>query len=463
MKPGRIVAIVLGSLLALPSLAMIFGGGVVTVASAIERGDDGYFDATLDRLSTATPAITTGDLDFRSDPGPEWVLDYLDVSVRFQLTGAAGDADLFLGIGPQTSVDAFLAGVGHDEVREIRTGSGLTYNNVPGDQVASIPTDQDFWVVSASGTGDQVVEWDVTEGNWVVVLMNADGSAGILADVTVGVRSGAILAIGIVLLIGGVVVLAVAVSIIVVAARRRTPEPEEVLEQPTPQVLAPVAVHPVRLDAAIDSPLSPWLWLVKWLFAIPHFVLLGFLWIAVLVLTLIAGVAILFTGRYPQGIFDFNLGVMRWTWRVIFYAASGGLGTDRYPPFSLAAKPDYPATLDIPYPGQLSRGLVLIKWWLLAIPHYLVLALIAGGGSSWWRDDGWGTSGSAGLLGVLVLIAAVTLLFTGRYPQSLFDLIIGLNRWVFRVLAYVGLMTDDYPPFRLDQGGQDPGTVRIQE
>jgi hypothetical protein len=104
--------------------------------------------------------------------------------------------------------------------------------------------------------------------------------------------------------------------------------------------------------------------------------------------------------------------------------------------------------------------LVLIKWWLLAIPHYLVLAFIVGGGVGWWWDTGvavW----SGGLLGILVFIAAVILLFTGRYPEPLFDLIIGLNRWAFRVLGYVGLMTDEYPPFRLDQGGSssDPGTM----
>ena len=180
--------------------------------------------------------------------------------------------------------------------------------------------------------------------------------------------------------------------------------------------------------------------------------MLFFLWIAFAVLTLVAGVAIVFTGRYPKGFFDFNVGVLRWTWRVLFYAGPGGLGTDRYPPFTIGEVSDYPATLEVAYPGQLSRGLVLVKWWLLAIPHYLVLAVIAG----WW----WGGGGlwSGGLAALLVLIAAVTLLFTSRYPRPLFDLIIGLNRWVFRVIVYSSLMTDRYPPFRLDQGGQEPGT-----
>jgi hypothetical protein len=97
--------------------------------------------------------------------------------------------------------------------------------------------------------------------------------------------------------------------------------------------------------------------------------------------------------------------------------------------------------------------LLLVKWWLLAIPHYLVLVFIVGGGVGWWWDSGTAVW-SGGLLGILVFIAAVTLLFTGRYPEPLFDLIIGLNRWAFRVFGYVALMTDDYPPFRLDQGGR---------
>jgi hypothetical protein len=215
--------------------------------------------------------------------------------------------------------------------------------------------------------------------------------------------------------------------------------------------------YPVKVHARLDEPLSRWLWLVKWLLAIPHYIVLFFLWIAFAVVTVIAFFAILFTGRYPRRLFSFNLGVLRWSWRVAYYAYSA-LGTDRYPPFSLAEEPGYPATLDIAYPERLSRGLVLVKWWLLAIPQYIVVAMLSGGAYSTtvasgetWQADVF----SGGLIGLLVFFAAIMLLFAGRYPRGLYDFVVGMNRWVMRVVAYATLMTDAYPPFRLDQGGAD--------
>jgi uncharacterized protein DUF4389 len=226
---------------------------------------------------------------------------------------------------------------------------------------------------------------------------------------------------------------------------------------------ASAQAYPVKLEGELSEPLSRWLWLVKWLLAIPHWIVLAFLWIAYFFTTVFAFFAILFTTRYPRGIFDFNVGILRWTWRVLFYTYDA-LGTDRYPPFSLQEEPEYPARLDVEYPESLSRGLVLVKWWLLAIPQYIVVAIFTGGGwaAATGNDPGFVYVSNFGLLGVVVLVAAIVLLFTGRYPRSIFDFAMGMNRWVYRVIAYATLMTDAYPPFRLDQGAHEPGEDAAQ-
>jgi Domain of unknown function (DUF4389) len=216
--------------------------------------------------------------------------------------------------------------------------------------------------------------------------------------------------------------------------------------------------YPLKLNGELSPRLNRWLWLVKWLLAIPHFIVLFVLWIAFALVSVVAFFAILVTGRYPRGLFDFNVGVLRWSWRVGFYSYSA-LGTDEYPPFTLKDVSDYPARLEVEYPESLSRGLVLVKWWLLAPPHYLVVAVFAGGAWAAWTGAGnewmWG---SGGLIGLLVFFAGVVLLFTRRYPQALYDFVLGMNRWIFRVAAYAALMTDAYPPFRLDMGGDERPT-----
>jgi hypothetical protein len=228
-----------------------------------------------------------------------------------------------------------------------------------------------------------------------------------------------------------------------------------------------MSAYPVDIRGDLSAPPERGWWLIKWLLALPHYIVLAFLLIGFAIVWIISFFAILFTGKYPKSLFEYNTGVLRWGWRVAFYSY-GALATDKYPPFSLEPDPDYPADIEIPYPEKLSKGLALVKWWLLAIPHYIIVGIFSGGWSmgfhwggtpteTWtWQAgdqivtvDKWQTSGGTNLIFILAIFAAIYLLFVGRYPKDIFKLVLGFNRWVFRVLAYAALMTDEYPPFRL--------------
>ena len=440
-------------------------------AHETQRDREGYFTTSTEPFRTPTFALTSDEVDLGAEGNAGWGSDIGDLArVRVRAT-SADSRPIFVGIGPRDAVNAYLARVPHDQVTDVEFDPFRAhYALQPGTRAPTPPGRESFWVARAQGSGTQTLEWDLRGGRWAVVVMNADASRAVAADVALGVKVNILFPLGIGLLIGGLVLLGAGITMIVFGARGGgggTAGPGETT--PAALVSAPGGAdgerappYPLRLEGALDPGLGRWLWLVKWLLAIPHFIVLAFLWVAFFVVTVIAFFAILFTGRYPRGLFDFNVGVMRWSWRVAFYSYSA-LGTDRYPPFSLGAE-DYPATLEVAYPEQLSRGLVLVKWWLLAIPQYIVVGIIgtgvwwsggwAGGGG--WEHWGWGSSWGGGLLGVLVLFAAVCLLFTGRYPRDMFRLVIGLNRWIFRVTAYAALMRDEYPPFRLDIGEREP-------
>ncbi len=218
--------------------------------------------------------------------------------------------------------------------------------------------------------------------------------------------------------------------------------------------------QPVVVWARRDDALSRWLWLVKWLLLIPHYIVLVFLWFAFWVLTLIAAVVVLFTRRYPAGIHRFNVGVMRWSWRVSYYGY-GVLGTDRYPPFTLKEVPTYPAGLHIAHPERLPRWRALLSW-LLAIPHLVIVnAFFTGFWGDWNRDGGGDVRPGLSLASTLVLIVALMLLVTGRRPHGLYDLLVGFHRWAIRAGAYAAFLTTPYPPFRLDMGDHDVAADRV--
>lgn len=484
MRTGRVILIVLGSLATLVALALLTGGAFGLWAHETQRDADGFYTSDTVTFRTAGAALVSDGLD--ATDLDEWPVDPENFA-EIRLEGASADPAkaLFIGIGPEAGVKAYLADTAYDQVTHVDLWGDpdVEYSPHAGTVPPAPPGAQTFWAASVEGPGLQTLDWDVEEGRWAIVVMNADGSAGVEVAMTLGARVGWLIWVAIGVLVGGGILLAVGGLLIFLGAR--TPLSERPLlhpptepSAPVPEATAPVPPgeaaarepatagpeplpgYPVQVEGSLDEPLSRWLWLVKWILAIPHYIVLSFLWIAFVVMTIVAFFAILLTERYPRGIFDFNVGVLRWSWRVAFYSYSA-LATDRYPPFSLGPEPDYPAALDVPYPERLSRWLVLVKWWLLAIPQYVVIAVFNGGwgfaGSGWggwtWGPTGWvdweWSYSWPGLIGVLVLISAIVVLFAGRYPREIFDFVLGMNRWSYRVIAYAALMRDEYPPFRL--------------
>jgi hypothetical protein len=504
VKAGRIVMIVIGGLLAFVGIGLLVGGVGALVGYGTQRDDDGFFRTPELRLASPTFAITSDSIDLDSSPGPsDWLIDRGTLGTLKLTLDPAGETPVFAGIGPSREVAAYLQGVDRDQIRDVEfSPDRVRYRRITGDTEPAPPVDQDFWAAQATTTDSDALSWKVESGDWTVVVMNADASRGVDVDSRLGVKVGWFLPAAIVLTIVGLLLLAGG-TLLAILGGRGLAKSGEAAGVPAPAgapapwappgAVAPGATttsptmtgatmtgatmtgrvatgavdtvtgeppYPLRLTGYVDPGVSRALWLVKWLLAIPHYIVLAFLWLGFLIAAVIAFFAILFTGRYPRGLFDYNAGVLRWSWRVGFYSFSA-LGTDRYPPFTLRST-DYPADLTIDYPDQLSRGLVLVKWWLLAIPQYLIISLIGTGWwQGWWDTDrsGFMMRGGFGLVGLLVLFAGVSLLFRGRYPAGLFALVMGLNRWVYRVAAYATLMTDRYPPFRLDQGGGDPADL----
>lgn len=517
-KTAAVIMLILGILISIVGATILAGGAVASVVGSAQG--DGYLTTRTERLSVGSHALTSPRLDAVGEGVPPR-LPFDVGTLRLRASSVDPGKEIFMGVAPQADVERYLSGVHHSELLKVDSRPfRAEYRDIPGTNTPAPPGEQTFWSASASGSGQQDLTWDLAAGNWTIVIMNADASPGVNVEVQAGFRSDLIRPAATGLLVGGAIALAIGIPLLILGAvglgrhtgphsggpaapppgygpppgyapppgygpppsyapppgyaagTPGTPGPAGTpggpgnpgspgtppLQQPGQGDRAEHAPYPARLYGDLDPALSRAMWLVKWFLAIPHFIVLFFLWFAFVVTTIVAWFAILFTGRYPRSLFDFNVGVLRWNWRVAFYAYAAA-GTDLYPPFTLA-RTNYPADFEVDYPERLSRGLVLVKSWLLAIPHLLIVAALSGTTWTWQAEtDDLGTtyqrSTGLSLLGLLVLVAVVALLFTGRYQRPLFDLILGINRWIYRVLAYAALMRDEYPPFRLDQGARD--------
>ncbi len=470
---GFIVLLVIGIVFSLIGAGLL-SSGIWSGVIAARQNDQGYFITGPDTIASSTYALTSPRSTGFTDRDTSTVLPF-DIATARLSVQSTGDEDIFVGVGPSGQVARYLDNVAHTEVEVGNGRFRVDSHDVAGEREPGRPSAEDFWIESATGSGVQEIVWPVQTGNWAVVVMNADASRDVSVDIEAGIRSDLLAPIALGLILAGLGMLVIGIPLTVVGAMglgRRLPS------DGYPPIAAPVTPapaeerrpYPAQLTGVLDPGLSRWLWLVKWLLAIPHFIILAGLWMAFAITTVIAFFAILFTGRYPRSLFNFNVGVLRWNWRVSFYSYSA-LATDRYPPFTLA-RTDYPADFSVEYPERLSHGLVLVKWWLLAIPHYLIVSALVGGAgwwTGWWgwrwgweRWDGPNPASGISLLTVLVLIAAVILLFTNRFRIALFDFIMGINRWLYRVTTYAALLRDEYPPFRLDTGPVEPEPVAIE-
>jgi hypothetical protein len=197
---------------------------------------------------------------------------------------------------------------------------------------------------------------------------------------------------------------------------------------PPPPAAGAEGPYPVRLEASNQGDYNRFLPLVKWLLVLPHYIVLLFLGIGALFVYLIAFFAIIITGGYPRGLWDYMTGVHRWAMRVFAYVF---LLTDQYPPFSLEDDPAYPVRVEFDYPEHVNRWRPLVHW-LLILPYLIVAGIL------FYVAE------------IVAFIGIFVILFTAKLPHGMFNLILNPMRWQLRGNAYAGWLVTRYPPFDWD-------------
>jgi hypothetical protein len=232
------VALVLGALLLLTSTGLLAAGGGLLWADQTRR-EDGWLSSDDEPVSTARYALVTDDVSLDA-AAAEWIVDDLIGQVRLQMTSTDPGVELFAGVAPSSAASSYLAGVGQRQLGTVGPGNGAAgwtmgsggmdpgmMIDMPGGPPAAPPTEQDFWVAQATGSATQTLEWTPTAGDWTVVVMRADGSAGVATSLAVAATVPGLTWAAWGLLSGGAVLLAVGGLIVALALRRaqalRTP------------------------------------------------------------------------------------------------------------------------------------------------------------------------------------------------------------------------------------------------
>ena len=254
MGAGRVIAVVLGALLLLPALGLVAGGGVLLWADTWGRDDDGYLFTATDEFSSAGHALQSDRIELETDA--DWVpLSSALGTARVEATGTDAGEDVFLGVGPTSDVEAYLTGVERTVIDDLGLDtSAADQVLLPGGAPAGPPTEQDFWTVEASGTGTQQLSWEPAEGTWTLVIMNADGSAGVAVDARIGATTPALGGLAWGLLGAGLFLCLVATLVLVLALRRPSAAPRTPYGTPPagpPPYWTPPA--PVYRNTAADA------------------------------------------------------------------------------------------------------------------------------------------------------------------------------------------------------------------
>jgi len=435
MSAGKVALLVFGIIFLLVSVGLLFAGGTLIWADQALKDDEGFITTDTIELKQGSYAITTSPADI--DMEERWSWGQIDLAtIKVEASNNDPSKQVFIGIAEKSDVEDYLNGVDYDEITDFRIHPyRVHYENHPGSSIPAAPTSQTFWRESAYGAGTQTVEWELESGNWVLVFMNADGSAGIDLSGSVGIKVPWLFGLGIGLLIGGIIALIIGIIMVYFAARR----PMVVSETDRAETLD---VYPASLSVDYpDRALNRLSTFFRLIMIVPIAIILGLVtsmtwgeaggcyyqYAAGGILFLPIILMLLFRQKYPRWWFDWNVALTRFGTRVLTYLA---LLRDEYP----STDEDQAVHIEIAYPDakqDLNRWLPLVKW-LLAIPHYIVLFFLSIAAF------------------VYIVIAWFAILFTGRYPRGLFDFVVGLFRWYLRVAAYAFLLTtDSYPPFSL--------------
>jgi hypothetical protein len=239
---GRIASIIAGGVAAILAVGFIVTGALLLWGDS-KTDDRGYLSTGKERYSASTYALATDNLDVDLD-GAGWIMDRGDLGkVRLAVESSAGKP-VFVGIARTSEVADYLRGTSYTSVTDVDYApfhASYSDRDHGGDRRPALPAEQDFWAASAHGSGTQTLAWDLTDGDWSIVVMNADGSRGVATDISAAAKVTFLGALGWIALGGALALLITAGTLVYLGLRTpRPPKAQFVTVEPSPGASASV-------------------------------------------------------------------------------------------------------------------------------------------------------------------------------------------------------------------------------